>query len=107
MPSPPVERDSASSTACAGSVRQAVIPRSAIRYRGPRAKNVALCGLPLDVFRALFVQGRIAYSVDSGSEKSVSDARSVNAGAAPSTRRVPKAPLGSTFGPSPQGEASP
>jgi MFS family permease len=56
----------------------------------PLAKNIALCGLRLDGFHALLVQGRIACSVGSGSEKSVYDARSVNASAAPLTPHVPK-----------------
>jgi hypothetical protein len=50
---------------------------------GSRAKNAALCGLRLDRFRALLVTGLIACSVGPGSEKSVFDARSVNASATP------------------------
>ena len=46
----------------------------AVREKGPRAKNVALCGLRLDGFHPLLVQGLIACSVGSGSEKSVFDA---------------------------------
>ena len=66
-------------------------PLSGLLGQHPRStKNVALCGLRLDGFHALLVQGRIAYSVGSGSEKSVSDARSVNASAAPLTPRVLK-----------------
>jgi predicted ester cyclase len=57
---------------------------------GPCPKKVALCGLDLDGFRVLPVQGLIAYSVGLGSEKSVSDARSVNASAAHFTPHVPK-----------------
>ena len=53
-------------------------------------ESAALCGLPVDGSGALFVQGLIACTVGCGSEKSVFDARSVNASAAPLTPHVPK-----------------
>lgn len=50
----------------------------------PPCEKAALCGLHLDGSGALLVQDPISCSVGGGSEKSVSDARSVNASAAPS-----------------------
>jgi predicted ester cyclase len=69
-------------------------------------KNAALCGLRLGGSCALLVQGPITGSVGAGSEKSVSDARTVNASAA-SSLFMSRSALPSSFGPSPRGAASP